>query len=135
MSRPFILRRVKQDVLKELPDKIESVQYSDLTKQQKELYLGYLDKIKNETADALSEGLQKNRMKILAGLTRLRQLCCHPSLFIEGYDGESGKMNQLLDMVDSARENGHRILIFSQFASMLKIMKKEFEEEGRDVFI
>ncbi|MGP4071787.1 DEAD/DEAH box helicase [Piscibacillus sp. B03] len=134
MSRPFILRRVKQDVLKELPDKIESVQYSELTKLQKELYLGYLDKIKNETADAISEGLQKNRMKILAGLTRLRQLCCHPSLFIEGYEGESGKMNQLLDMVESARENGHRILIFSQFASMLKLLRNEFEEQGIDVF-
>lgn len=134
MSRPFILRRVKKDVLKELPDKIESVQYSELTKQQKELYIGYLDKIKNETADALSEGLQKNRMKILAGLTRLRQLCCHPSLFIEDYAAESGKMNQLLDMVESARENDHRILIFSQFASMLKLMRNEFEEQGIDVF-
>ncbi|SER07625.1 DEAD/DEAH box helicase [Piscibacillus halophilus] len=134
MSRPFILRRVKQDVLTELPDKIESVQYSDLTREQKELYLGYLEKIKNETADAMTEGFQKNRMKILAGLTRLRQLCCHPSLFIEGYEGESGKMNQLLDMIESARDNGHRILIFSQFASMLKIIQAELEDQGRQIF-
>ncbi|RPF50646.1 DEAD/DEAH box helicase [Aquisalibacillus elongatus] len=135
MSRPFILRRIKQDVLTELPDKIESVQYSDLTKDQKELYLGYLDKIKNETANAISnEGFQQNRMKILAGLTRLRQLCCHPSLFIEGYEGESGKMNQLMDMVNSARENNHRILIFSQFASMLKILHGALEKEGYQVF-
>ncbi|TFB14240.1 DEAD/DEAH box helicase [Filobacillus milosensis] len=135
MSRPFILRRIKQDVLTELPDKIESVQHSELTMDQKQLYLGYLDKIKSETASAISnEGFQKNRMKILAGLTRLRQLCCHPSLFIEDYEGESGKMNQLLDMIDTARENGHRILIFSQFASMLKIIRETLTDFGREVF-
>ncbi len=81
MVRPFILRRVKKDVLKELPDKIETVQVSELTKQQKELYIGYLHRIQQETKENLSGdgGFQKNRMKILAGLTRLRQLCCHPS--------------------------------------------------------
>lgn len=73
-------------------------------------------------------------MKILAGLTRLRQLCCHPSLFIEGYEGESGKLNQLLEMVETARQNGQRILIFSQFSSMLKIIREEMNAMGEDVF-
>ncbi|MBE3571237.1 MAG: SNF2 helicase associated domain-containing protein, partial [Bacillales bacterium] len=82
--RPFILRRVKKDVLKELPDKIETVHESELTKNQKELYIAYLEKIRQETKDSLEkEGFQKGRIKILAGLTRLRQLCCHPSLFLE----------------------------------------------------
>ncbi|WP_051189091.1 DEAD/DEAH box helicase [Halalkalibacillus halophilus] len=135
MSRPFILRRVKQDVLTELPDKIESVNHSELTKEQKQLYLGYLEKIQGEAASAISEeGFQKSRMKILAGLTRLRQLCCHPSLFIDEYEGESGKLNQLLDMIETARENGHRILIFSQFSSMLKIIYDNLSKIGENVF-
>nr|WP_289036888.1 DEAD/DEAH box helicase [uncultured Allobacillus sp.] len=135
MSRPFILRRIKQDVLTELPDKIETVNHSELTKDQKQLYLGYLEKIQGEAASAISsDGFQKSRMKILAGLTRLRQLCCHPSLFIEGYEGESGKLNQLLEMVETARQNGQRILIFSQFSSMLKIIREEMNAMGEDVF-
>ncbi|OZM56666.1 hypothetical protein CIB95_10600 [Lottiidibacillus patelloidae] len=135
MSRPFILRRLKKDVLKELPDKIETVHTSELTKEQKELYLGYLEKIQSEAALAMStNGFQKNRMKILAGLTRLRQLCCHPSLFIENYEGESGKMNQLLDMVDNALENKQRILIFSQFSSMLKIIHTQLSNKGIEPF-
>ncbi|MDQ0351929.1 SNF2 family DNA or RNA helicase [Alkalibacillus filiformis] len=135
MSRPFILRRIKEDVLTELPDKIETVQHSELTTKQKQLYLGYLEKIQGAAANALStEGFQKNRMKILAGLTRLRQLCCHPLLFIEDYDGESGKLNQLLEMVETARESGKRILIFSQFSSMLKIIHNKLFESNQDAF-
>ena len=89
LVKPFILRRLKKDVLKELPDKIETVQHSELTKEQKELYLAYLDKIRMEIKESLaSEGIGKGRIKILAGLTRLRQLCCHPSLFIENYIGQ-----------------------------------------------
>ncbi|WP_245732731.1 DEAD/DEAH box helicase [Salinibacillus kushneri] len=135
MSRPFILRRLKQDVLKELPDKIETVHTSELTKDQKQLYLGYLERIQGEAKNAIAtEGFQKSRMKILAGLTRLRQLCCHPSLFIENYQGESGKLNQLLDIVENARENGQRMLIFSQFSSMLQIIQQKLTEAGMDTF-
>ncbi|MRG86374.1 DEAD/DEAH box helicase [Salinibacillus xinjiangensis] len=135
MSRPFILRRLKQDVLRELPDKIETVHTSELTKEQKQLYLGYLEQIQGEAAHAIStEGFQRSRMKILAGLTRLRQLCCHPSLFIEDYQGESGKLNQLLELVQNTSENGQRMLIFSQFSSMLKIIREKLQELGKDVF-
>ncbi len=135
MVRPFILRRVKQDVLKELPDKIETVQVSELTKQQKELYLGYLHRIQEETKESLrGEGFQRNRMKILAGLTRLRQLCCHPSLFLENYDGYSGKLEQLMDIVATSIQNKQRILIFSQFASMLRIIQDHLTAAGHEVF-
>ena len=135
MIKPFLLRRVKRDVLKELPDKIETVHVSDLTKQQKELYLAYLEKIKTETADSLQgEGFQKSRMKILAGLTRLRQLCCHPSLFLENYKGDSGKLQQLMDLVVNALENGRRLLIFSQFTSMLQIIRESLETAGITFF-
>lgn len=135
ISRPFILRRVKQDVLNELPEKIEHVHTCELTDDQKRLYLGYLERIQGETRQVLEEeGLQKGRIKILAGLTRLRQLCCHPSLFIENYEGDSGKLSELLDLVDTALENGQRMLIFSQFSSMLSMIRDELESHGKEVF-
>ncbi|XJZ27770.1 SNF2 helicase associated domain-containing protein [Bacillota bacterium Lsc_1132] len=135
MIRPFLLRRVKKDVLKELPDKIETVDYSELSKQQKALYLAYLEKIQAETKESLQgEGFQKSRIKILAGLTRLRQLCCHPSLFLENYQGGSGKLEQLMEIVANAVENGRRLLIFSQFTSMLSIISKALEEAGLSFF-
>lgn len=135
MARPFILRRLKKDVLTELPDKIESTHVSELSQEQKELYLGYLEKIQRETKESLmEEGLNKSRIKILAGLTRLRQLCCHPSLFIENYEGTSGKLEQLLDIVGTARENDKRMLIFSQFTSMLHIIREKLDEQGIGYF-
>lgn len=135
LVKPFILRRLKKDVLKELPDKIETIQQPELTKEQKELYLAYLDKIRTETQESLaSEGLNKGRIKILAGLTRLRQLCCHPALFIENYTGQSGKLEQLFEIIENAQENGRRILIFSQFASMLKLIQEKLAEQRLDCF-
>jgi SNF2 family DNA or RNA helicase/uncharacterized Zn finger protein len=135
MIKPFLLRRVKKDVLKELPDKIETLHVSELTKQQKELYLAYLERLKTETQDSLQgEGFQKSRMKILAGLTRLRQLCCHPSLFLEDYKGDSGKLEQLMETVVNAIENGRRLLIFSQFTSMLRIISHSLQKEDVNFF-
>lgn len=135
MIRPFLLRRVKKDVLKELPDKIETVNYSELTKQQKELYLAYLEKIQKETKESLQgEGFQKSRIKILAGLTRLRQLCCHPSLFLKNYHGDSGKLQQLMEIVHNAVDNGRRLLIFSQFTSMLSIIREQLTSSGLNFF-
>ncbi|MFZ3579199.1 SNF2 helicase associated domain-containing protein [Virgibacillus sp. DJP39] len=135
LTKPFILRRLKKDVLKELPDKIESVHVSELTKQQKELYVGYLRELQQETAQSLgNQEFNKNRMKILAGLTRLRQICCHPSLFIENYEGKSGKLEQLMETVNNAVENKKRMLIFSQFTSMHDIIRKKLEADGIDYF-
>ncbi|OZU89228.1 helicase SNF2 [Virgibacillus indicus] len=135
MTRPFILRRLKKDVLKELPEKIESVSVSELTKEQKDLYIGYHRQLQVEAAQSMKEsGFQQNRMKILAGLTRLRQICCHPALFIENYEGASGKLEQLMDTVRNAMENGKRMLIFSQFTSMHEIIIEKLKEEGIDYF-
>jgi SNF2 family DNA or RNA helicase/uncharacterized Zn finger protein len=135
VTKPFILRRLKQDVLKELPEKIESVHVSELTKEQKDLYVGYHRQLQAEAATTMKEGgFQQNRMKILAGLTRLRQICCHPSLFIENYEGKSGKLDQLMETVRNAADNGKRMLIFSQFTSMHDIIKKKLEEEGISYF-
>ncbi|CAM3756293.1 DEAD/DEAH box helicase [Cohnella lubricantis] len=133
--RPFILRRMKTDVLKELPDKIETLQLSELTDEQKKLYVAYLSRLQAETVQSLkTEGFQKSRMRILAGLTRLRQLCCHPALFVENYEGDSGKLEQLLEIVDEALGGGKRMLIFSQFTSMLGLIREELALRGQSCF-
>lgn len=135
MVKPFILRRMKKDVLKELPDKIESTQVSELNKEQKQLYIGYLEKIQQETAEGLrTEGFQKQRMKILAGLTRLRQICCHPATFVDNYTGSSSKLEQLLEIVEESMESGRRLLIFSQFTGMLSIIRQALDPQNLDYF-
>ncbi|SDM20130.1 DEAD/DEAH box helicase [Sediminibacillus halophilus] len=135
ITRPFILRRLKTDVLEELPDKIETVQYSDLTKQQKQVYLVYLEKMQQQVAETIEEkGFDKGKLEILAGLTRLRQICCHPALFLDNYNGKSGKLEQLLETVRELQESGKRALVFSQFSSMLGIIEQKLTEQGIDVF-
>ncbi|WP_342571148.1 DEAD/DEAH box helicase [Paenibacillus sp. FSL R5-0749] len=135
MVRPFILRRLKKDVLEELPDRIETVQRSELTVEQKKLYAAYLSQLQDEASkDMEDNGFQKNRIKILAGITRLRQLCCHPALFVEGYQGDSGKMEQLLETVEDCLAAGKRILIFSQFASMLNLIRQTLAAQGKNLF-
>ncbi|BFH68241.1 hypothetical protein J27TS7_30900 [Paenibacillus dendritiformis] len=129
--RPFLLRRMKSDVLKELPEKIESLQASQLLPEQKKLYVAYLAELRQETVKHLSTGgFRKNRIKILAGLTRLRQICCHPALFVEGYDGSSAKFEQLLDMIAECRSTGRRMLVFSQFTEMLGLIARELGKQG-----
>lgn len=127
--RPFILRRLKKDVLNELPEKIENTMIAELTEEQKKLYLAYLEDIRGEVRQELEEfGLERSRIRILAALTRLRQLCCHPSLFVENYTGESGKMLLLEEIIQESVEGGHRILLFSQFTGMLQMIRKKLEE-------
>lgn len=127
--RPFILRRMKKDVLSELPEKIENTMYADLTMEQKNMYSSYLVLAKNETAAILNEGGQ-GKIRILSLLMRLRQICCHPALFDAAYKKDSGKLNMLLELVENAIESGHRLLIFSQFTSMLNIIRDKLNEEG-----
>jgi len=128
--KPFILRRLKTDVLKELPEKIENKMVVELTDEQKKIYIAYLEKIKEEIAEEIREkGFQKSHIKIIAGLTRLRQICCHPSIFLEDFKGESGKFLMLQEIVQESIESGHRILLFSQFTSMLAIIRQWLEKE------
>ncbi|MBN8235376.1 SNF2 helicase associated domain-containing protein [Halobacillus kuroshimensis] len=135
MTRPFILRRMKTEVLDELPDKIDSVQYSELTREQKEVYLAYLERIQNDIQETIAtKGIQRGKLEILAGLTRLRQICCHPALFLENYEGQSGKLEQLKELAEEMKAGGHRMLIFSQFSSMLTLMHKELTDNGLDAF-
>ncbi|QJD84836.1 DEAD/DEAH box helicase [Cohnella herbarum] len=133
--RPFLLRRLKTDVLKELPEKIESIQSSELLPEQKKLYMAYLAKLQKETLKHLNEeGFQKSRIKILAGLTRLRQLCCHPALFVDDYEGGSAKFEQLMEIVEECRSSGKRMLVFSQFTEMLGLIRRELGYQGVPLF-
>lgn len=133
--RPFIMRRVKEEVLRELPPKIEHRLLSELTREQKKLYLAYLEQLRKETRERLeNEGFQKSRIHILAGLTRLRQICCHPALFVENYHGESAKLLQLAELLQEAVGGGHRVLIFSQFTEMLQLIREMLDREGYRYF-
>jgi superfamily II DNA or RNA helicase len=133
--RPFILRRMKKDVLAELPDKIEEKILTEMTDGQKRVYMAYAAKVRSTYLDDSSdEDLRKDRIKLLAALTRMRQICCHPSTFVENYDGGSGKMNLLFELLSEAMDSGHRVLVFSQFTSMLDIISKELDEREIEHF-
>jgi SNF2 family DNA or RNA helicase len=126
---PFVLRRTKKEVLKELPEKIETTLMVDMTPQQKKIYQAYLVKVKEELEERIQEeGFENSRMHIFSALLRLRQLCCHPALFIENYRGESGKMELLRELLDELLSAGHRVLLFSQFTSMLDIIKNTLDK-------
>lgn len=133
--RPFILRRVKSEVLAELPEKIETVVSSELTADQKKLYGVYLRRLQKQAGEDLAlEGFQKSRLKILAGITRLRQICCYPGLFIDNYEGSSGKLEQLLEIIEECMAAGKRLLIFSQFTGMLAKIREELGGRGLPYF-
>lgn len=132
---PFILRRMKNEVLTELPEKIETKMMAEMTPEQEKVYQAYLQNIRQELSAEISQnGVEKSRMQILAALTRLRQICCHPATFIENYDADSGKLKLLIQTVTEILENGHRILIFSQFTSMLEIIAEEIKKQGIEYF-
>ncbi|MFC5703919.1 SNF2 helicase associated domain-containing protein [Cohnella faecalis] len=134
-ARPFLLRRLKTDVLKELPEKIETLQASELLPDQKKLYAAYLAKLRKEALKHLdTESFGKVRIKMLAGITRLRQLCCHPALFVEDYEGGSAKFEQLLELVEECRSAGRRALVFSQFTEMLDLIGRELVSRGVPYF-
>ncbi|MBQ8799322.1 MAG: SNF2 helicase associated domain-containing protein [Lachnospiraceae bacterium] len=127
--KPFLLRRMKKDVLAELPDKIETKLVTELTDEQRKLYLSYAKQARDDISDEISRvGFERSRMQILAALTRLRQICCHPGMFLEEYEGGSGKVSLFLEIMEELRENGHRILVFSQFTSMLELLKDALNE-------
>lgn len=127
--RPFVLRRLKKDVLKELPAKQEHIIVSELLPEQKKLYAAYLARLQQDALKHLNDkAVPQNKIKILAGLTRLRQLCCHPALFIQNYQDGSAKLEQLLEIVEESLDAGKRLLIFSQFTEMLGIIGEQLTQ-------
>ena len=129
MTSPFILRRLKTDVLKDLPEKLEETRISGMGDKQRKLYDAQVVRIKDSLKGSKTD-FNKSKIEILAALTRLRQICCDPSLIYEDYDGGSGKREMCLDLIESATDSGHRMLVFSQFTSMLALLQKDLENRG-----
>ena len=135
LIEPFILRRIKEEVLTELPEKTVTVLKSEMEEEQQKLYMSYMSKAREEVENELiASGFEKNQMKILALLMRLRQICCHPKLFIDNYDGGSGKLNQCMEIIKDAVQGNHKILLFSGYTSMFDIIEKELEKEDIKYF-
>lgn len=133
--RPFILRRMKKDVLTELPDKIEEKIITEMTEEQTKVYLSYMSSIRQDLYQEIEEnGIERTHLKILAALTRLRQICCHPATFLDNYTGGSGKMDLLFEVLGDALANGHRVLVFSQFTSMLQLIAAQLDRNGQAYF-
>ncbi len=130
MAGPFILRRYKKDVLKELPDKLEQVIYSGMEKEQKKLYTAHALLLKTHLESAGDEEYRKERVRFLAELMRLRQICCDPGLCYEDYQGGSAKLETCMELLASGVSAGHKILLFSQFTSMLEIIEERLKKEG-----
>ncbi len=131
MIEPFILRRIKKDVLTELPDKTVTVLYNEMQEEQQKIYLSYLASAKKEVAEEIQEnGFANSQIKILALLMRLRQICCHPSLFLQNYEGESSKLIQCMEVVEDAVASGHKMLLFSGYTSMFEMIEKELKKRG-----
>lgn len=132
--RPFVLRRMKKEVLTELPDKIETRRMAEMGAKQRKIYESYLARIQMELAGDEENTPVGNRMQVLAALTRLRQICCHPATFASNYHGGSGKLDLLMEQLPDILEGGHSVIVFSQFTSMLSIIAHELKQRNIPFF-
>ena len=135
MIEPFILRRVKENVLTELPEKTITVLNNEMTGDQLKIYLSYMQSAKKQAKEQIeANGIANSQIKILALLMRLRQICCHPGLFLENYEGESSKLNQCMEIIKDAVNGGHKILLFSGYSSMFAYLERELKNENIEYF-
>lgn len=130
MIGPFVLRRLKREVLKDLPDKLEENVYAPLAGEQGKLYDAHVQRMKLMLGKKTDEEFRTSKIEILSELTRLRQLCCNPGLVYENYRGNAEKLEVCLELVENAVQGGHKILLFSQFTSMLQILQERLDERG-----
>ena len=131
LIKPFILRRLKNDVMSELPDKIEKRFLIEMTEEQKKVYKAYVDDVKVKMKE---KDFTTDKITIFSYLTKLRQLTLDPSILIEGYTGGSGKIDVTVELVEKFIKEKHKILLFSQFTSVLDSIKKVLEAEGIEYF-
>ena len=135
LIQPFILRRNKKEVLKELPDKTVTILNNEMNEEQRKIYMSYLLQAKQDISEQIGiNGFEKSQIKILAALTRLRQICCHPSLFINNYKDGSSKLNQCIEIIEDAIKGDHKILLFSGYTSMFPFIQKELEKRNIKYF-
>ena len=130
LTGPFVLRRLKKDVLKDLPDKLETVVYSMAEDEQKQLYTAHALALKEELEQMSGDTYGSERIQVLAELTRLRQICCDPSLCFDRYKGGSAKLDTCMELITGGIAGGHKILLFSQFTSMLELIGARLKKEG-----
>lgn len=135
MVGPFILRRLKQDVLRDLPEKTEEVRYVQMTGKQRKLYDGQAIHLRSLLDHQSEEEFNNSRFQVLTELTRLRQICCDPALCFEDYGDETAKTDACMELVQSAVDGGHRLLVFSQFTSMLDILSSRLDGEHVEHFM
>lgn len=135
LIEPFILRRTKKQVLTELPEKTITVLNNEMEEEQRNIYSSYLLQTKQELQEIFEEKLyEKNQIKVLAALTRLRQICCHPGLFMENYKEGSGKLEQCIEIIEDGITAGHKILLFSSYTSMFTIIEEELKKRNISYF-
>ncbi len=128
---PFLMRRLKKDVLTELPDKIETVMTAQMSPEQQKVYQATMLHLRDRVDAIVKEkGFDRGRTEVLAAITQLREICCHPALVLDDYTGASGKLDLLLEILPEAIAKGRRVLLFSAFTSMLKILRRELENSG-----
>jgi len=130
---PFIMRRMKTDVLDDLPPVSELVYHCQLSDVQKDLYRSYAESARDELVRLVErDGFDKVQIHVLATLTRLKQICCHPAIFAKEAPeaGDSAKYEMLVELLKTLIEGGHKTVIFSQYTKMLQIMRRDFERQG-----
>ena len=133
MVTPFLLRRRKQDVLKDLPDKLEKNIYVSMTTEQENLYLAHLNRVRLTLEGQNAQEFQRNKLQILKEITLLRRICCSPELLnYENYKGGSGKVDACMELLENAVDGGHRVLVFSQFTSMLELLMNQWRKKGKE---
>ena len=132
--QPFIMRRKKEDVLQELPDLTEVIYRNDLQDSQKAIYLAQLQQMQERVLKATDEELNRDKIEILSGLMRLRQICDTPALFLEDYQGDSGKLDSLGELLEQIKSSNHRVLVFSQFRGMLDLIERELQNLEMEAF-
>ncbi|RDY29005.1 ATP-dependent helicase [Romboutsia weinsteinii] len=131
LIQPFVLRRSKKEVMIELPDKIEKKFFVDLNKDQRKIYSAYVDEIQEKMRD---DKIKNDSITILSYLTKLRQLCLDPSVLVENYNKKSAKIEACLDILEESINNNHKILLFSQFTSVLKNIGNELHENNIEYY-
>ncbi len=129
-TRPFVLRRLKRDVVSDLPDKIEEVVYAKMGVRQRRVYDAQVLELKEQLAHQGDETFGRSKIQILAALTRLRQTCCDPQLVLEGYDGGSAKIETIMTLLGRSMDAGSKTLLFSQFTSFLDLISRELKKRG-----
>lgn len=129
MVAPFILRRLKENVLKDLPEKMEEVVYAKMGEEQWKLYDAQIIRMQQMVRKQTEKEFHGNKLQMLAQLTKLRQICCDPSLCFEEYDSGSAKRDMCIDLCKRAIEGGHKILLFSQFTSMMALLEEDLQRE------